>query len=55
VPVTKIPESPAWTYELKFDRYRVLGLKAAGKVQGILIGDQGKKFPDPFSIRDLIC
>jgi len=29
--VTKLPEGPAWTYELKFDGYRALGLKAIGQ------------------------
>jgi len=30
--VTKLPERPAWTYELKFDGYRALGIKANGRV-----------------------
>jgi hypothetical protein len=25
--VTKLPEGPAWTYELKFDGYRALGIR----------------------------
>ena len=29
VAVTKLPEGPAWSYELKFDGYRALALKAA--------------------------
>ena len=33
VAVTKLPEGPAWSYELKFDGYRALGLKAAGRVR----------------------
>jgi hypothetical protein len=31
--VTKLPEGPAWSYELKFDGYRALGLKANGRVR----------------------
>jgi hypothetical protein len=30
--VTKLPERPAWTYELKFYGYRALGIKANGRV-----------------------
>jgi bifunctional non-homologous end joining protein LigD len=33
VAVTKLPEGPAWTYELKFDGYRALGVRANGKVR----------------------
>ena len=29
LPVTKLPEGRAWSYELKFDGYRALGVKAA--------------------------
>ena len=31
--VTKLPEGAAWSYELKFDGYRALGVKAAGQVR----------------------
>ena len=27
-PVQKLPEGPAWSYELKFDGYRAIGVKA---------------------------
>jgi ATP-dependent DNA ligase len=40
--VTKLPEGPAWAYELKFDGYRALGLKAAGRVR--LLSRNGKDF-----------
>jgi hypothetical protein len=32
VAVTKLPEGAAWSYELKFDGYRAIGMKAAGQV-----------------------
>jgi ATP-dependent DNA ligase len=31
--VAKLPEGPAWSYELKFDGYRALGLKSEGRIQ----------------------
>jgi len=31
--VTKLPEGPPWSYELKFDGYRAIGAKAAGQVR----------------------
>jgi ATP-dependent DNA ligase len=31
--VTKLPEGVARSYELKFDGYRAIGVKAAGKVR----------------------
>jgi bifunctional non-homologous end joining protein LigD len=45
--VTKLPEGPAWTYELKFDGYRALGLKANGKVR--LLSRNGKDFTRRFA------
>jgi DNA ligase D-like protein (predicted ligase) len=32
LPVTKIPEGPEWTYEIKLDGYRLEAVKNAGKV-----------------------
>jgi hypothetical protein len=29
----KLPEGPAWAYELKFDGYRGIGVKAVGQVR----------------------
>jgi ATP-dependent DNA ligase len=31
--VPKLPEGPEWTYEVKFDGYRTLGIKTVGQVQ----------------------
>jgi ATP-dependent DNA ligase len=36
LPVTKLQEGPAWSYELKFDGYRALGLKADDQIQWLL-------------------
>jgi ATP dependent DNA ligase domain len=47
VAVTKLPEGPAWAYELKFDGYRALGLKANGQVQ--LLSRNGKDFTKRFA------
>jgi ATP-dependent DNA ligase len=33
LPVAKLPEGPAWSYELKFAGYRALGLKTNGRLQ----------------------
>jgi ATP-dependent DNA ligase len=30
-PVTKLPEGPAWSYVLKFDGYRALGVNASSR------------------------
>jgi ATP-dependent DNA ligase len=40
--VTKLQEGPAWTYELRFDGYRALGMNANGRVQ--LLARNGKDF-----------
>jgi bifunctional non-homologous end joining protein LigD len=45
--VTKLPEGPAWSYELKFDGYRALGLKTNGKVR--LLSRNGKDFTKRFA------
>jgi bifunctional non-homologous end joining protein LigD len=45
--VTKLPEGPDWTYELKFDGYRALGIKANGKVR--LLSRNGKDFTQRFA------
>jgi ATP dependent DNA ligase domain len=47
VAVTKLPEGPTWQYELKFDGYRVLGIKANGKVR--LLSRNGKDFTRRFA------
>jgi ATP-dependent DNA ligase len=44
--VTKLPEGPAWSYELKFDGYRALGVKAAGQVR--LFSRNGKDLTQRF-------
>jgi ATP-dependent DNA ligase len=45
--VTKLPEGPAWSYELKFDGYRALGSKDNGKVK--LRSHNGKTFTRRFA------
>jgi ATP-dependent DNA ligase len=45
--VAKLPEGPAWSYELKFDGYRVLGLRTGGRVQ--LFSRNGKDFTKRFA------
>jgi hypothetical protein len=44
--VTKLPEGAAWSYELKFDDYRALGLKTNGRVK--LLSRNGKDFSQRF-------
>jgi hypothetical protein len=36
--VAKLPEGPSWSYELKFDDYRTIGLKTNGVRSGIWAG-----------------
>jgi bifunctional non-homologous end joining protein LigD len=45
--VTKLPAGPAWSYELKFDGYRALSVKANGRVR--LLSRNGKDFTSRFS------
>jgi len=47
VAVTKLPEGAAWSYELKFDGYRAIGLNAAGQVR--LFSHNGKDFTRRFA------
>ena len=46
--VPKLPEGPAWSYELKFDGYRALGLKADERIQ--LLSRNGKNFTKRFAL-----
>jgi DNA ligase D-like protein (predicted ligase) len=48
LPVAKLPEGPAWSYELKFDGYRALGLKANDRIQ--LLSRNGKNFTKRFTL-----
>jgi ATP-dependent DNA ligase len=32
LPVSKLPEGPEWTYEIKLDGYRLQAVKSAGKI-----------------------
>lgn len=32
LPVSKVPEGPGWTYEIKLDGYRAVAVKSASKV-----------------------
>jgi ATP-dependent DNA ligase len=45
--VAKLPEGTAWSYELKFDGYRAIGLKADGRLQ--LLSRNGKDFAKRFT------
>ena len=45
--VSKLPAGPAWSYELKFDGYRALGLKTENRIQ--LLSRNGKDFTRRFS------
>src|SRR5271169_3827117 len=40
--VSKLPEGPQWEYEVKFDGYRMLGIKSAGGAQ--LLSRNGNDF-----------
>jgi len=46
--VPKLPEGPAWSYELQFDGYRALGMKTDGRVQ--LFSRNGKNFTRRFTL-----
>jgi DNA ligase D-like protein (predicted ligase) len=45
--VAKLPEGPEWTYELKFDGYRALGLKRDGRSQ--VLSRNGRDFTARFA------
>jgi len=45
--VTTLPEGAVWSYELKFDGYRALGVKAAGQVR--LLSRNGKDLTKRFA------
>jgi bifunctional non-homologous end joining protein LigD len=45
--VTKLPEGPVWAYELKFDGYRAISVKANGGVG--LLSRNGKNFTKRFA------
>jgi ATP-dependent DNA ligase len=44
---TKLPEGPVWSYELKFDGYRAIGVRSAGQVR--LFSRNGKSFTRRFA------
>jgi DNA ligase D-like protein (predicted ligase) len=48
LPVAKLPEGLAWSYELKFDGYRALCTKADGQIQ--LLSRNGKNFTKRFTL-----
>ena len=45
--VAKLPEGAAWSFELKFDGYRAIGLKVGGQVH--LLSRNGKDFNKRFA------
>jgi ATP-dependent DNA ligase len=44
--VARLPEGPSWSYEIKFDSYRAIGSKSAGRFR--LFSGNGKDFTQRF-------
>jgi bifunctional non-homologous end joining protein LigD len=46
LPVTKLTDGPGWTYEIKFDGYRAIGVRTSD--EAILYSRNGKNFNKRF-------